>query len=165
VDAILSLAFYDLLILVVVANGSPVIARLLFSSTFSLPVDLGFCFIDGRRILGDSKTWRGILASIVATSVFALFIGYSLVLGAMVAAAAMTGDIFSSFIKRRMGMQSSAMAPFLDQVPESLFPALLLKNTFGLDYGSVLVLVCLFVIIELSLSSLLFKWGIRRRPY
>ena len=44
-------------------------------------------------------------------------------LGALVAASAMAGDCLSSFIKRRFGLEPSEMTLGLDQVPESLFPA------------------------------------------
>ena len=44
-------------------------------------------------------------------------------LGALVAASAMAGDCLSSFIKRRFGLEPSRMTLGLDQVPESLFPA------------------------------------------
>lgn len=165
VDAFFSLGFYELLILIMVANGAPVIASKLLADKFHLPVDLGYCFIDGRRFLGDSKTWRGLLVSFAVTPVVADFLGYSLVSGLLIAVFAMLGDMFSSFIKRRLKMPSSAKALFLDQVPESLFPALLVKDIFALDYWSVCILVCLFFIIELSLSSLLFKWGIRKHPH
>jgi CDP-2,3-bis-(O-geranylgeranyl)-sn-glycerol synthase len=57
------------------------------------------------------------------------------------------------------------MAPFLDQVPESLFPALMLMDVFYLDTIAVMLLVLTFVISDLALSHILYKWGIRKKPY
>jgi CDP-2,3-bis-(O-geranylgeranyl)-sn-glycerol synthase len=57
------------------------------------------------------------------------------------------------------------MAPFLDQVPESLFPALMLMEVFSLDTIAVMLLVLTFVISELALSHILYRWGIRKKPY
>src|SRR6478736_778738 len=37
---------------------------------------------------------------------------------------AMAGDLFSSFVKRRLHLASSSMAIGLDHIPESLFPLL-----------------------------------------
>ena len=77
----------------------------------------------------------------------------------------MAGDVFSSFIKRRLGLAPHSMAPLLDQVPESLFPTVMLRHTFGLDAVSIIILVAAFVVAELLLSLVLFKLGIRKKPY
>jgi CDP-2,3-bis-(O-geranylgeranyl)-sn-glycerol synthase len=73
--------------------------------------------------------------------------------------------VFSSFIKRRLDMAPHSMAPLLDQVPESLLPALMLRHTFGMDAVSIIILVAAFVVAELLLSLVLFKLGIRKKPY
>ncbi|MBE9560221.1 MAG: CDP-archaeol synthase, partial [Proteobacteria bacterium] len=75
------------------------------------------------------------------------------------------GDLGSSFIKRRLSMQPSSMAPLLDQVPESFFPAFMMMHTFNLNISSVILLVLIFIIIELALSHILYKYGIRKNPY
>ena len=49
-------------------------------------------------------------------------IGLDWRIGALVAAMAMLGDLFSSFLKRRMGLAPSRQAIGLDQIPESCFP-------------------------------------------
>lgn len=41
---------------------------------------------------------------------------------------------------------------FLDQIPESLLPALVMAGQFGLDFGDVLWLVLIFSLVELSLA-------------
>ena len=99
------------------------------------------------------------------TSITAVLIGYPASIGAQIAIYSMLGDILSSFIKRRLGMAPSSMAPLLDQVPESLLPAVMLMDTFELDLQSIVVLVCVFIIVELFLSYIFFKLGIRTRPY
>ena len=154
-----------LLLLILVANGSPVLIRFVLRNRFSYPIDFGYKFASGKPLLGNSKTWRGLFGSIIITSLIALALGYDYSSGLLVAVGAMAGDILSSFIKRRLGMQSSAMAPLLDQLPESLFPALLVKQTFMLDYLDIFILFLLFLVLELGLSRLLYEIGIRRRPY
>ncbi|TNF38780.1 MAG: CDP-archaeol synthase [Gammaproteobacteria bacterium] len=153
------------LFLIVVANGTPVLVQKLFAERFNRPVDMGLVFLDGKRVLGDSKTWRGLISAIVVTALVSILLDYDMQLGALLAGYAMLGDLLSSFIKRRLGMPASSMAPFLDQVPESLLPAWLLQDDFDLDAWSVVVLVCLFVVLELLLSRILYQWGIRRKPY
>jgi CDP-2,3-bis-(O-geranylgeranyl)-sn-glycerol synthase len=154
-----------LLLLIIIANGAPILIRLLLNDSFKLAVDFGQQLPDKNRLFGPSKTWRGILAALLATTAAAWLLGYSPKTGLLVASYATLGDLGSSFIKRRLSMQPSSMAPLLDQVPESLFPALMLKEVFNLDIYSVILLVLIFVITELFLSHILYKWGVRNRPY
>jgi CDP-2,3-bis-(O-geranylgeranyl)-sn-glycerol synthase len=139
--------------------------RLLLQEKLATPVDCGAKLADHKPVFGYSKTWRGIAGAIILTSVAAAVLGYEFATGAQIAIYALSGDLFSSFIKRRLGMAPSSMAPLLDQVPESLLPALMLKNTFGLDMQAIIILVGMFIVLELMLSYLLFKLGIRKRPY
>jgi CDP-2,3-bis-(O-geranylgeranyl)-sn-glycerol synthase len=131
----------------------------------ALPVDFGSKLPDRRPFFGESKTWRGIAGAIIITAVGAVIFGYEAAVGVQVALYAHVGDLFSSFIKRRIGLASSSMAPLLDQVPESLFPAVMMMHVFSLEVQSILVLVCLFIVLELLLSWIFFKLGIRKRPY
>ena len=85
--------------------------------------------------------------------------------GALIAVYAILGDLFSSFIKRRLGLAPSSMAPLIDQVPESLLPALMLKDSFGLDTKAIMILVSAFIVADLILSKVLYRLGIRNRPY
>jgi len=157
--------FLQLLLSIIIANAAPILLRVLLNDRFDLAVDFGFRLPDNRRIFGPSKTWRGIFAAIAATSVAAWMFGYSPQTGLLIAIYAIFGDLFSSFIKRRIAMAPSSRAPLLDQVPESLFPAFMMRNEFDLNLISITWLVLIFVIIDLTVSRILFKWGVRKRPY
>ena len=161
----MSIEILKLLLLIIIANGSPILIRVLLNDGFNIAVDLGKKLPDNRRIFGSSKTWRGIIAAFAATPAAAWLLGYSPEIGSQVAVFAVLGDLLSSFIKRRLAMEPSSMAPFLDQVPESLFPALMMMEIFNLDFSSVVQLVFIFVVIELVLSQVLYRWGLRKRPY
>jgi len=161
----MTIELLQLLLLIIIANGSPVLIRELLNNNFSLALDLGKRLPDKKRIFGSSKTWRGLIAALVATTITAWLLGYHPETGLLVAIYAITGDLFSSFIKRRLDMKPSSMAPLLDQVPESLFPALMLMETFNLDISSVILLVLIFVIVERVLSHILYRWGMRKHPY
>jgi CDP-2,3-bis-(O-geranylgeranyl)-sn-glycerol synthase len=128
-------------------------------------IDCGRRLADNNRILGSSKTWRGVIGAVMFTSIGAVLLGYPASTGVLIAVYAVLGDVFSSYIKRRLGMAPSSMAPLLDQVPESLFPALMFMDTFEMNYQSIIILVCVFIVIELLLSFILFKLGIRNKPY
>jgi CDP-2,3-bis-(O-geranylgeranyl)-sn-glycerol synthase len=155
----------QLLSLIIIANGAPILIRALLNDGFNVAVDFSKKLPDNKRILGSSKTWRGIFAAFVATAAAAWLLDHSPETGLLVAIYAVLGDLLSSFIKRRLGIKTSSMAPLLDQIPESLFPALMMMETFNLDITSVILLVLTFVIVELVLSHLLYSWGVRKRPH
>lgn len=157
--------FIHLLLLIMVANGAPILMQFLLREFLDAPIDFGYLLANGQRLLGCSKTWRGFISALVLTSVAASLLGYSIVMGFYIGLLAMLGDLLSSFIKRRMRLASGEMALFLDQVPESLLPALVLKQQFGLSLIAVLVLSGSFLVLELMLSRVLFKLGIRDRPH
>ncbi len=162
-----SLIKKDLCILVLlgVANSAPILARVLMGKRFSTPVDIGLTLWDGRRLFGGHKTFRGILASLIITSIASQILGLGLLLGARLSLLSMGGDLASSFVKRRMGLQSGKRATGIDQVPEALFPLLVLRQELGLDYQEIFYLVALFFILEVFISPLLYAIRIRRAPY
>lgn len=153
------------LILVILINGAPILVRYVLKERFSTPVDFNYRLTDGHFLFGPAKTWRGVIAAIITGGLVAFLLSYEWYLGVYVALASMTGDLFSSFIKRRSGMPSSSMALLLDQLPEVLFPAFLFMQSLQLTYYSVLYAAVIFVVAELLLSQLLYKWGIRKQPF
>ena len=153
------------LLLIIAANGAPILGRWLLADGFGLAIDFGQKLPDGKRIFGSSKTWRGVFFSLSITAFTGVLLGYDIETGLLVSMYALSGDLISSFIKRRLGIESSGMAPLLDQVPESFLPAFMLRSAFELDMASIILLVLIFIIVELSLSHILYRWGIRRRPY
>ena len=161
----MTLELFQLLLLIIIANGAPILIRVLFRGRFNQAVDFGLKMPDGYDILGASKTWRGVCAAIAATPAAAWLMGYSLETGFLVAIYAVVGDLLSSFLKRRLGKEPSSMAFILDQVPESLLPGLMMMDVFKLELQSILIMVLIFIIIELLLSHILYEWGIRKRPY
>lgn len=98
------------------------------------PIDLGRNFYDGRRILGDGKTWGGL----VGGTLFGMFAGLVMAfimrrVGAgeywqfgtgqlevirnvfLISFGALFGDAAASFLKRRMNFKRGAAVPGLDQ--------------------------------------------------
>jgi CDP-2,3-bis-(O-geranylgeranyl)-sn-glycerol synthase len=152
-------------LLLVIANGTPVVAKRLLGRFLAYPLDAGTTFIDGRALLGSSKTIRGILVSVIATSVCAPVLGFVWTTGFIIGPAAMSGDLVSSFIKRRMGYPPSSRALGLDQIPESLLPALACKSLLALTFADVIFIVAFFTIGELIVSRLLYNIHLRDKPY
>ena len=155
----------QLLILLVVANGTAVGAKKLFGAVFARPLDGGALFLDGQPVFGPSKTTRGILVSVLATSVCAALIGLGWEIGALIATFAMTGDLFSSFLKRRLHLASSSMAIGLDHIPESLFPLVASQLLLPLSNLDIVAGTTTFVLGALILSPLLFRLNVRDEPH
>jgi len=116
-----------------VANAS---AKLIGGGT---PVDFGKNWKDGKRILGDGKTWRGLLfgafigmiagfglavaAKYIALSEFAFlklsdFEGFPLMIPIVfsICFGALVGDAVESFFKRRIGKNRGEDWFFFDQI-------------------------------------------------
>jgi CDP-2,3-bis-(O-geranylgeranyl)-sn-glycerol synthase len=155
----------ELLTLLVVANGAAVGAKKLLGAASARPLDGGALFLDGQPVFGPSKTIRGIVASVLATSICAALIGLGWQVGALIAIFAMAGDLFSSFVKRRLHMASSSMAIGLDHIPESLFPLLASRLLLPVSMLEIVVGVTIFVVGGLVLLPILFKLNLRDEPH
>jgi CDP-2,3-bis-(O-geranylgeranyl)-sn-glycerol synthase len=158
-------ALLQLLFLLALANGTPVIAKKLLGSRFAWPLDGGVAFVDGRPLFGFSKTIRGIVLALLATTAGAPVVGLDWQLGLLAGATAMAGDLCSSFVKRRLKLAPHSMALGLDQIPESLFPLLACRTSLELGAADILAGVVAFFVGEMLISRLLFKAHIRERPY
>jgi CDP-2,3-bis-(O-geranylgeranyl)-sn-glycerol synthase len=77
----------------------------------------------------------------------------------------MAGDLLSSFIKRRLGLAPSSQAIGLDQIPESLIPLLACRQAVGLSFTDIIMGAAIFLVTELTLSRVLFRFHFRERPY
>ena len=154
-----------LLVLLTVANGTPVIAAKILGNNSALPLDGNVTLSDGRPLFGSSKTLRGVLLSILLTTACAPLIGLDWKVGSVVALTAMIGDLFSSFVKRRLGMDNSSQFIGLDQIPESLLPLLVCMFLLPLTALDVVIATVIFFVGALIVSRILFKLNIRERPY
>ena len=113
-----------------VANATPVFLRT------GHPLDFGKKFSDGRRILGDGKTWEGLLIGIWFGTTVACV--EAIVLnslkyyeyGLLASIGGLLGDVISSFFKRRLGLERGAPLPLVDQL-DFYFGATLMMMVAG----------------------------------
>lgn len=152
------------LALVGVANGAPVIAKRLLGTRAGQSLDGGRKLADRRFLFGPSKTFRGIVASTLATSAAAPVLGLPLFVGTVAALSAMAGDLLSSFVKRRLGIPPSRMCLGLDQIPEVLLPCLVLAALLPLSAIDIGIVVAGFCVGDLVVSRLMFDLGVRDTP-
>src|SRR3954447_22206402 len=149
-------AIATLLVLVSIANGAPVLLKKALQDRLSYPIDARLTFFDGRRLLGPSKTIRGAVVSIALTAAAAPLLDLDAAIGALVGGMAIIGDLFSSFLKRRLDFAPSSRAIGLDQIPESLFPALACLGLFPLNSLDIIIVVAAFAVIAITLSPLFY---------
>ncbi|MDP6627183.1 MAG: CDP-archaeol synthase, partial [Methanopyri archaeon] len=98
------------------ANQMPLLTRDI--PFLDVPVDAGMTWRDGKRLLGDHKTLRGLFLGVLGGAVTALAQAsvpvphryvvvqgvHPLLVGATLGAGALIGDLIESFVKRRKGV-------------------------------------------------------------
>jgi CDP-2,3-bis-(O-geranylgeranyl)-sn-glycerol synthase len=155
----------QLLLLLSVANVAPIVAKNLLGTRWNAPLDAGLHFFDGRRLLGSSKSVRGLIAAVVSTALAGALLGFSLRLGAVLGVSAMLGDALSSFCKRRLGTAPSEQVTGIDQIPEALLPLVMVRSTLDLGVLQIAAITVAFFLLEIPLARLAFRFGLRDRPY
>jgi CDP-2,3-bis-(O-geranylgeranyl)-sn-glycerol synthase len=113
-------------------------------------------------LLGPSKTWRGLVAAVLITPLAAAVLALPWSMGLVIALGAMLGDLAVSFAKRRLDISPSSPVFALDEIPESLVPALLVKAPLGLTMTDVIWVVAGFLVVDQVLSPLAVRWRARR---
>lgn len=103
-----------------IANSTPTLAR------GTHRIDFGRKFINGVDILGEGKTFEGLLYGLLSGYTLGLIVLYlAIVCNVYVSNAllpflsvtgALLGDIIGAFVKRRMRIPRGASAPILDQL-------------------------------------------------
>jgi hypothetical protein len=159
------LVILRIMTLLMVANGTPVMVKKLLGHRLSHPIDGGVRWVDKQPLLGASKTIRGVVLSVLATSACAPLVGLEWRLGVTVGSMAMAGDLCASFLKRRLELPAGSRATGLDQVPESLLPLLACAKALSLTVADITLCVSIFLVGEMALSRLLYRFGLRDRPF
>lgn len=126
-------------------NFLPPLANLIWGDRFNRPIDAGRLWFDKHPIFGDHKTIRGVLFSLLGSIATAPLFGLDFRVAAVASLLAMAGDLLSSFIKRRPNLPSGRNVIVLDQIFESLLPALFLRTILHLTWFQVLFIMLCFI--------------------
>jgi CDP-2,3-bis-(O-geranylgeranyl)-sn-glycerol synthase len=148
------------------------------------PIDGGRMWFDKRRILGDHKTWKGFITGVVAGGFVGLLelwfqpnlnafgAAWGITLPTMTVAAAlaiplgtMLGDLGGSFIKRRLGLQSGADAPFLDQLNFIVGAIALAWWLIPISPWMLLVMLVVTPILHRAANIVGYKLKVKRVPW
>jgi len=160
-----------------VANAFPVI----FGG--GLSIDMGIKLPDGKPIFGSHKTIRGFIAGLIAgilTSVvqtialqydtssdFVLPFQFNILVGSMIALGALVGDLFHSFIKRRMGLVEGSPLPIADQL-DFVVGAILFSLPVSASPTPLLTLALVILItppLHLLTNFTAYLLGVKKTPW
>lgn len=144
------MALLPALLLLIVANASPVVAAMLLGGRLAAPLDCGATLRDGTRLLGDHKTWRGVTAGVMACAVAAHLLGLTFTLGLAFGALSLLADAAASFFKRRLRLAAGTEVPGLDQIPEALLPLWVLSGPLGIGLPGSLLVTAAFVVLDVA---------------
>jgi CDP-2,3-bis-(O-geranylgeranyl)-sn-glycerol synthase len=141
--------FLGALVLVMVANMAPWVSGRLLRGRLSWPLDFGLRLRDGTRLFGAHKTWRGLVAGVLACAATAYLLGHSVLLGIEFASLSLAADAASSFVKRRLGHGPGAEVPALDQLPEALIPLLVLAAPLRISVLEAVAIAVIFLCLDI----------------
>jgi CDP-2,3-bis-(O-geranylgeranyl)-sn-glycerol synthase len=149
-----------------IANSVPVLAR------GKHPVDFGASMPDGRRVLGDGKTFEGILFGLIfgtlAGIVGGILLGelyYFAFLSCVLAFGALVGDMIGAFVKRRLNIPRGAPAPVLDQLDFVVGALLFVWPFYPLVWEQALFVLIVTPPIHLFTNFMAYKLGLKPNPW
>ncbi len=153
------------------ANGTPVLAG------GGTRMDFGRNFIDGRRIFGNNKTFRGFFfgwgvgffVGIMEGFVFG-FGQVPVLLSVLIPLGGLLGDLTGAFIKRRLDIPPGGLLPVVDQIDFVVGAVvfslpLALINWQGLSWQLIVVVLLITPPIHLFTNFLAYKLKLKKHPW
>ncbi len=147
------------------ANGSaPFIKK-------GTPIDLGKTFFDGRRILGDGKTFEGLIIGLTFGTTTGIIISRLLsfdwiLISFAESFSALVGDMLGAFIKRRLGIPRGGKAVGLDQLDFILTSTLTLLLFHVNLYWYQFIFICLLTfLLHTSTNRIAYLLKIKSVPW
>ena len=151
------------------------------------PVDGGKDYKDGRRLIGNGVTWKGLqngtiigtlvgavlgiigtfygdlsvlTGGIIDLHVYGSLIG-GLILGFLMAFGALLGDAVGSFLKRRIGLERGAPAPFMDQLDFVVGALVLSLLVVRISWSFFIIIALLSLFLHLGSNTFAYLIGIK----
>jgi CDP-2,3-bis-(O-geranylgeranyl)-sn-glycerol synthase len=153
------------------ANGTPVLAG------GGTRIDFGRNFVDGKRIFGNNKTFRGFFfgwavgfgVGIAEGFVFG-FDNYPVLFSLLIPLGGLLGDLTGAFIKRRLDIAPGGLLPVVDQIDfvvgAVLFAIpLVLLGLLDLSWPIALTALIITPPIHLFTNFLAYKLKLKKNPW
>lgn len=163
-----------------ISNSIPPVAKKIpFLRDWKTPIDFGM-EVRGKRILGQNKTWRGLLLGSIGGGLTAFLLYPALVsknstiltaspasfflIGFLLGAGALLGDSVESFFKRQLGKPSGSSWLFFDQL-DYVVGAILFSLPFvRFSFSQYVVMAVTYFSLHILISYVSFKMGIKEQP-
>jgi CDP-2,3-bis-(O-geranylgeranyl)-sn-glycerol synthase len=150
------------------------------------PLDFGQTFQDGRRMLGDGKTYRGTIAGAACGILVGLLLNlaaptlglptFGTGLGQLpvlfgLSFGAMLGDIVAAFFKRRLGLKRGAKLFIIDQldfvIGAWILTMILAPDWFWANFTPVIIVTVLIItpILHRITNIIGYRIGAKREPW
>ncbi|MDV0441189.1 CDP-2,3-bis-(O-geranylgeranyl)-sn-glycerol synthase [Methanorbis furvi] len=148
------------------------------------PVDFGKCAKDGRRYLGDGKTWRGLIGGIFVGVLFGLLQIFlattfhwdwlpqqTIVTITALATGALLGDMVKSYFKRRSGKgrgEKWPIADMYDLVAGSLILLVICAWPWVMEYITIWVFIAILIwtpLLHRGANIIGYLIGIKQVPW
>ena len=148
------------------ANGTPVLAG------GGTKMDFGKNFVDGKRIFGNNKTFRGFFfgwgvgigVGLAEGAIFG-FQNYPILFAILIPLGALLGDLTGAFIKRRLSIAPGGLLPIVDQI-DFVGGAVVFSLPLALIGWEIALTVLLITPpIHLFTNFLAYKMKLKRNPW
>jgi len=126
--------------------------------------------VDGKRIFGSHKTFRGLFGGIVVGVVVGLVESYVfsmnlLPIAVAASVGALLGDLAGAFLKRRLGFAPGAALPGVDQL-DFVVGAILLVSVFShVSLAVVLIMILVTPPIHFLTNVGAYALGLKAHPW
>ncbi len=153
------------------ANATPVLAG------GGTRMDFGKNFIDGKRIFGNNKTFRGFffgwgvgIGVGLAEGIVFGFQNYPVIFSLLIPLGALLGDLTGAFIKRRLDIAPGGLLPVVDQIDFVVGAVvfalpLALVSWQGLSWPVAVVVLLITPPIHLFTNFVAYKLKLKKNPW
>ena len=146
------------------ANGAPVLVG------GGAKMDFGKSFVDGKRIFGNNKTFRGFffgwaIGMLVGSIEYVIFPGFPVLFIVLAPLGALLGDLAGAFLKRRLGIAPGGLLPIVDQI-DFVVGALALALPLMIVYWQLAVAALIITPpIHLFTNFVAYKMKLKKHPW
>lgn len=129
---------------------------------WNVPVDSQAVLPDGRRLLGDSTTWLGLIQACTLGVVGVLLVPgqYFFLLAILV----WVGHATGSFIKRRLGFPRGVYVPGIDHIDYVVVAGAALYLLGRLSIAAWVTSIIIMMLVTPALTYIAYRLHIRLRP-
>ena len=145
------------------ANATPVLAG------GGAKMDFGRNFVDGKRVFGNNKTFRGfffgyaigILVGVMEVVAFK----FPLTFAFLIPLGALLGDLAGAFLKRRIGIAPGGLLPIVDQVDFVIGAVVFSLPLAMIDWQLAVTVLLITPPIHLFTNFLAYKLKLKKNPW